>query len=225
MRISIWGEILLKQIGLIGVVFSIIGLMGYRKKSNATHYVITWLFIVFILFSFFYNSIDSYIYLVFSVISLSIWLGWGIDSIISVLPQKDFWVFLITGIFLCYQLGMGIKTFSTVDASHDMEAEKFWEKVNNEVPQNALVFTDADKDSFTLWYYHFALSQRPDLSVIVMNLLPYDWYQQLLTNTYPDLVVPRVNTENWKTAFKNENITRTICSSIVIEESYIYCEN
>ena len=52
--------------------------------------------------------------------------------------------------------------------------------------------TQEDRDTFTLWYYHFALEERTDLAVIAQPLLNYDWYQTTLDHVYPDLLLPDI---------------------------------
>jgi hypothetical protein len=43
---------------------------------------------------------------------------------------------------------------------------------------------------FALWYFHFALEERPDLVVVASDLLHFDWYLESLRARYPSLVLP-----------------------------------
>jgi hypothetical protein len=47
-----------------------------------------------------------------------------------------------------------------------------------------------DEAVFALWYFHYALGERPDVVVVASDLLHHDWYQATLRATYPDLDVP-----------------------------------
>jgi len=77
-----------------------------------------------------------------------------------------------------------------VDASRDFRAEQFGGDVLNQAPAHAIVFAKGDRAVFTLWYFHFALQNRPDLAIVAMDLLHFDWYQQTLRSHYPDLNLP-----------------------------------
>jgi len=50
--------------------------------------------------------------------------------------------------------------------------------------------TSGDQAVFALWYFHFALHERPDVAVIADGLLRFDWYRENLRRVYPSLSVP-----------------------------------
>jgi hypothetical protein len=41
-----------------------------------------------------------------------------------------------------------------------------------------------------LWYFQYALQNRPDLAIVATDLLGFNWYLQTLRTTYPGLNVP-----------------------------------
>ncbi len=57
----------------------------------------------------------------------------------------------------------------------------------------------------SLWYFHYALHQRPDLVVIANDLLPFDWYRQNLRYTYPDLIMPASTIDPWLLSIREAN--------------------
>ncbi len=59
-----------------------------------------------------------------------------------------------------------------------------------QMPAGAIVFAKGEKAFFTLWYFHYALQERPDLVVIATDLLHFDWYQENLRANYPQLNLP-----------------------------------
>jgi hypothetical protein len=93
---------------------------------------------------------------------------------------------LLIGYFIFHSLGF----VDQVDASHDIRAERFGREVLDAAPEDALIFAKGDQAVFTLWYFHFALKERPDLSVIAEDLLHFEWYQETLQRTYPSLGIP-----------------------------------
>jgi hypothetical protein len=82
------------------------------------------------------------------------------------------------------------KTWPQVDASHDQRAESFGRAVLSIAPAHALVFAKGDQAVFTLWYFQYALRERPDLSILSTDLLQFKWYLQTLHSTYPGLNLP-----------------------------------
>jgi hypothetical protein len=77
-------------------------------------------------------------------------------------------------------------------------------------PENAMLFATGDEAVFTLWYFHFALGQRPDLAVVASDLLHFDWYQETLRSTYPSLVLP--GSFPWPETMAFANPSRPACS-------------
>ena len=45
-----------------------------------------------------------------------------------------------------------------------------------DVPRNGMLFTAGDNDSYPLWYRQGVDAVRPDVQVVVMSLLPANWY-------------------------------------------------
>jgi hypothetical protein len=93
-------------------------------------------------------------------------------------------------IFLIVLLIQGWKTLPKVNASNDTRAESFGMAVLSIAPANAIVFAEGDQAVFTLWYFHYALQNRPDFAIIASDLLQFKWYLDSLRETYPDLNLP-----------------------------------
>jgi hypothetical protein len=87
-------------------------------------------------------------------------------------------------LILFIQAGMN---WSWVNASGDIRAESFGRQVLLTAPRDAIVLAQGDPAVFSLWYFHYARHERPDLSVIASDLLQFDWYVQTLQDTYPQL--------------------------------------
>jgi hypothetical protein len=77
-------------------------------------------------------------------------------------------------------------TFVAVDASQDQRERQFWHLVLNTVTDGALVVSEHDETTFSLWYRQ-ALGGRPDLVVVDARLLTHAWYRSHLAQQHPDL--------------------------------------
>lgn len=188
-RFQGWAGLLLHQFTFFGLILGLYGL--FSRMSLGIRLSTIWIFISFSLFAIFYAYPDSYVYLIPASISLSIWIGIGVNDLASVVANKSVWLnrtFL--AVFLISILARSFFLLPQIDASRDQSAETFGQQVLSTAPKGALVFTDTDEETFTLWYFHFALRHRQDLSVIAEGLLQYAWYRQTLQETYPELEIP-----------------------------------
>lgn len=224
-RLKIFSNIILNQLGIFGFMIAIFGIIVYWKKSIKLSVITCFLACAFIVFSIFYNSTDSFIYLTFLNIILSLWLGLGVGKIIESVNTYKPWASVVISLFIFLTfIYSGLLTFPKVDASKDNRAELFGTKVMSVAPKQAIIFTDGDNDSFTLWYYHYVLKERPDIAIIVTNLLPYQWYRETLKQIYPALIIPNSLSDSLQTTIIKLNSDHPVCYTIVVEEGSIYCK-
>lgn len=186
-HLQAWAALLMNQWGLIGLLLALFGFVYFYSHSRL-YFITLWITAVYSSFAILYRSDDSYLYLIPVVIAFSIWMGIGMAKAISRL-RRDIVGVSIGLLFLLYLLGFGIVHASEVDASHDLRAENFGRDVLQSAPQNAIIFSTGDEAVFTLWYFHFALQERPDLVIIATDLLGFDWYRATLAFHYPALKI------------------------------------
>lgn len=150
-----------------------------------------------------YGTSDSYVYLLPAVVVLTIWMSWGLYDVLSALHarakaaesvyrQTTWRVAGALGLCLA-ALAPGLPlaaNYGTVDASHDQEAHRFGRAALESAAPQALIVTEGTRDTFTLWYFRYATTQRSDVVVVSGPLLPYAWYTQSLAKHHPDLVLP-----------------------------------
>jgi hypothetical protein len=192
-RTRAWAGLLVENFSIPGVVIGIYSLLdsGNNKRFNL---LVAWVFLVYGLFALFYASYDSYVYLIQTILAFSLWIGLGIGRFISYIMDRwcnAGWIlFPLLILFFILHITFVVPK---VNASTDDRATEFGKYVNEISPVNAMIFTKDDQSTFSLWYFHFAENQRPDIKVISEGLLEYDWYQQSLRTTYPNLIVPKLS--------------------------------
>jgi hypothetical protein len=189
-RVQSVTALLLQQFGLSGVIMGLIGLIVFGRFSRL--YLFTfWTAVIFTAFAVVYETTDSYIYLIPMILSFAIWIGLGIESTAIRIPRYSQQIRIMLSLLLLLALaGRAVINVDQVDASSDFRAEHFAKEVLSSAPANAILFAEGDRAVFTLWYFHFALGERPDLTVIAVDLLHFDWYQENLQANYPSLVLP-----------------------------------
>ncbi len=222
-RIEASASLILQQFGLIGIILGFIGLIFFYKTSKL--YILTiWIGAVFWITALIYQSSDSYIYFIPTIISFSIWIGICVGLSISYLKKQKAFLRVLFLSFLIINLVVGvIGNWENVDASQDTSAGDFAKEVFRVAPENAIVFAEGDQAIFSLWYFHYALDERADLVVLATDLLHYDWYQESMKKTYPSLVLP--GPFPWTSTVVAANSTRDICYVTCDNQVEILCEN
>lgn len=74
--------------------------------------------------------------------------------------------------------------FNHLNLQDDRSARALAESVFVQAPAGAILLTDGDAATFTLWYLHEVEGQRPDLAVVDRNLFGFGWYRQRLASRY-----------------------------------------
>ena len=221
-RVRGWAGLLMNQFGFPGLVIGLYALLG-GKKIIKRILPLLWIFITYGIFSLIYSSFDSYVYLIPTVLAFSFWIGMGIQSLLNISvgrwPRAG-WAF--GALIILLLIFRAVTAGAMVDASKDDRAELFGRTVMDTVPVNAMVFTQDDPSTFALWYFHFALKQRPDMRVIVEGLLQFDWYGQTLRYTYPDLEVPK-DPQLFAGNLTQANPSRPVCFVDYQKVAHISC--
>jgi hypothetical protein len=220
-RIQIVASMLIGQFGIPGLVLGLIGLIVFYKPSNLYRNT-AWIFIVFSVFSIVYATEDSFIYLIPAYLSFAIWIGLGISGLMEIhLPKSYDPRLILSLIYIAYIFILAGTHWKQVDASQDMRAEQFSRDVLNQAPKNSIVFAKGDPAVFAIWYFHYALHDRPDLVVVATDLLAFDWYQEMLHRNYPALVLR--GPFPFPETVASDNSNRPICYIEYNQEADIQC--
>ena len=221
-RIQAMAVLFLEQFGILGLFVGLIGLIVFFKPSRL--YLITaWIGASFSIFTLGYRTEDSYVYLIPAFISFSIWIGLGVGNLTAEFQHRFRSIAVWLGLlFLVYIGALAFIHGPVVDASHDHRAEDFGRQVLSAAPVDAIVFAKGDRAIFTMWYFHFALGERPDLVVLASDLLKYDWYQEMARSEYPALVL--ADGFPWPGRIMDDNPHRSACYVEYDWQADIRCE-
>ncbi len=206
-RIQAWAALLTAQFSWPGLMVALYGLFFGRAASPYLKPLTLWMMIAYSIFAIGYGTADSDAYLLPAFLALAVWFGWGVATALDSLPLIAAQPPLIAVVTLII-FAQAVRTLPEVDASQDRAAEKYAAAVMASAPPDAILFTSNDRDTFPLWYVHFALGQRPDLTIVVEPLLIWPWYGETLHATYPNL------------SLSTEGLTRT---SILSKNNQPWC--
>jgi hypothetical protein len=118
----------------------------------------------------------------FFAIMAALACGAGMQRIKSEKTQKVF-AFMLAAAWLVPFLS----NFNSHNRSKDFIARDFAINALNSIPQNGILITYGDNDTFPLWYMQMAENYRPDVVVINESLSYSDWYREQILKRYPDL--------------------------------------
>jgi len=180
----------LTQFGIIGLSTGLIGLIIYFKPTRL-NFSMLWIVAVSSAFAIGYATTDAFMYLIPAFLCFAIWIGMGLAGLMEAASKRLHIIGPVMGaLCILILLRQGWKTWPSVDASHDQRAESFGGEVLSLAPGRAILFAEGDNALFTLWYFQYALRDRPDLAIVSTDLLQFRWYLQTLHSTYPDLNLP-----------------------------------
>ncbi len=204
-RLAAWAALLLQQFGWAGVSLGFVGLL-----YGQTHYrQFVWLTAIiagaYSIFALTYNTADSYAYLIPVHLIFALWIALGSHALLRACPSRHYSRPALALVLLILLVWPVVHTVQQVDASADRRAINYATQVLTEAPDQAIVLTRSDLDTFPLWYYHYALEERPDMFVVVEPLLEFSWYREHLRVYYPTLGIPEQRATDWGTAIAQTN--------------------
>ncbi|MGB8212196.1 MAG: DUF2723 domain-containing protein [Anaerolineales bacterium] len=189
-RFQVIAALFLQQFGGIGLSAGLIGLIVYFKPTRL-YFSTLWVVAASSAFAMIYATDDAFVYLIPALLCFAIWIGLGLGGLMNAFPIRARIIRPFIGLALILVLLLQAwKAWPQVDASHDQRAETFGESVLSIAPAHAIVFATGDEAVFTLWYFQYALRNRPDLAIVATDLIQFKWYLQTLQSTYPDLHLP-----------------------------------
>ena len=210
-RIGYYAKFLLEQFGILGLFIGILGTVKTAAAPSRMKWVYFWTFFIYSIFSIGYLTNDSIVYLIPALMVFSIWIGTGIKELWNNLEGNPILGKAVVCLFFLLLLFRLPDIRDKVDPREDNTARLFVEQCFNTLPQNAIILTNSDADTFPLWYYHFGLGQRLDIRVIVEGLVSFEWYRETIAHTYPGLVFPENDVLNLSEQFTALNPQVSVC--------------
>ena len=134
-----------------------------------------------------YRTADSFVYLLPLFALLGVCAGAGLADLQASLPlsrrQRD----ILIGGVLALLLATGAVRGRQLSLRGDRTAESFWQSVLAQAPPRAILLTSQDRHTFALWYAHFVLRERPDVTIMDTRLAGYPWGRADLRRADPTL--------------------------------------
>ena len=184
--LTAWSQRLLAWVGLLARQFTPVGAMlaglGWvrlwrRRWSFALASILAFGALNF--YAIGYDTADSLVYLVLALPIAALWLGEGLSQAADWLRQRVRWG---AGAILLLPMLQAVLFWGQMDLSGDQTAMAWAEQTLREAPPQAVILTNQDGHTFTLWYVHDVLGERPDVVVIDVDLWAQEPYRGMMTD-------------------------------------------
>jgi uncharacterized membrane protein HdeD (DUF308 family) len=209
-------QLVVMQYGWPGAILGAIGLGAALSSANKNWWWLALTSLLYVLFALTYQPGDSSIYL------LPVWMfgAWAIARGISALERASIFRsragLRVSALLLVLIFGpvlSVISNYSIINLRDDHAAIDFARSILTKAPANAIVVTENDAQTFTLWYGLLAERQRSDLAVIDRRLSGYSWYDSMLRAQGNAPSLPAYDPqETWLDRLAALNPDRTICT-------------
>lgn len=182
-----------------GIPVGLLGLQRLVRLNRSLAFASLLTFLFFSIYSIGYNTTDSHTYLLPALLIFAVWIGWGLYDLSEALQNlavlKPGYARLVSWVLILLPALSLFLNFSDQNLRNNDEAYIYARKSLQVVADNAIIITNDDPGTFALWYGSYGLAWRPDVATINLNLLPYSWYRQSLSQTHPQLRLTDINEE------------------------------
>jgi len=176
-RALVWVGLLARQFTPFGTVLAGMGWLHLWRERRALAGVSALSFGAFSLYAIGYNTTDSLVYLVPALPLAAIWLGAGLAQTMAWMGKRlrrGAWAILFLPLL------QALLFWGQMDVSGDHAATEWAERVLTEAPSQAVLLTAQDKHTFTLWYAHDVLGERPDVVIVDRDLWAQSPYREIM---------------------------------------------
>jgi hypothetical protein len=181
-RVSYLARSLLTGLGPIAVLLGLVGWAFLTRRRSGLALALGITAIAYVVFAIGYNTTDSDNYTIPALVIFCITIGCGVVRAVDDLRARWGHPALVAGLTIIFVMPVLsiLLRWSSVSLTADHDAMLFGEKVMQAAPASAVLLTDDDRATFTLWYFRYVLGQRTDTVIMDKELLAFDWYQAQL---------------------------------------------
>jgi hypothetical protein len=178
-RLLAWAGLLARQFTPAGAALTGLGLAKLWQSQRPLASTSALVFGALSIYAIGYNTTDSLVYLAPILPLAALWLGIGLAQAANWLNRqlpRAAWALLLLPLL------QALLFWGQMDVSEDKTAIGWAEQALDRAPPQAVVLSDQDRHTFTLWYVHDVLGSRPDVTVIDVDLWGQKPYHEMMAN-------------------------------------------
>jgi len=202
-RLAAWMSEALRQFGgPWGALLVLAGLWRIDRHDHAWWRATGLIVLAYSVYAVAYNTPDSFVYLIPAWCAAALWLAAGLDWLLDAVPAALSRRFgaggkgslasrtlsaALLALLLLVPVISAVRFWPENDLTREHEASQFVTEALASAAPRAVILTAGDDTTFALWYAVYGLGQRPDVAVVNVNLIMFDWYRRTLAERHPDL--------------------------------------
>jgi hypothetical protein len=175
-RLLAWAGLLARQFTPVGAAVAGLGLVRLWRIQRPLALASALAFAAVSIYAIGYNTADSLVYLAPALPLAALWLGMGLSQAADWL---DCWLPRGAWALLLLPLLQALLFWGQMDVSKDEVAKDWAAQVLQQSPPRAVLITEQDNYTFTLWYVHDVLGGRPDVVVIDTDMWGQEHYRRM----------------------------------------------
>ncbi|MBI2322947.1 MAG: DUF2723 domain-containing protein [Chloroflexi bacterium] len=194
--------LLVEQIGWPGFVLGVVGAWWLWQSDRRLAVAGLVIVVGSAFFAVNYYARDSEVYLLPLFAAWAVALGVGAPALARVAGEalrveRRWRVRLGLALAVAALLATALQvpqTYARVDASADLTARDFARDVLAALPPRAVLLSDSDAHTFSLWYAQDVLGLRPDVAIVDLRLVAWPWYRAGLERRHAGLALRSATT-------------------------------
>jgi hypothetical protein len=178
-RLLAWAGLLARQFTPVGAALAGLGIAHLWQARRPLALASALAFGAISVYAIGYNTTDSLVYLAPMLPLAALWLGTGFFQVSKWLGRRlrpGAWAILLL------PLVQALLFWAQIDLSDDRTAIEWARQALERAPSQAILLTEQDRHTFTLWYAQDVLGDRLDVTVVDVDLWGQEPYRQQMAD-------------------------------------------
>lgn len=167
--------LLIDNLLYLGIILVILGIIKFYK-NRLFFFVVTSLFFNFVFFLFYQRKADYF--LLPSLFLLLVFFSFGLLSLIKKVKKHVVWIYPILILLLLVHIFF---SYTKIDLSNSRGHHQLGEDILNSLDDDSVLIVTSDTEISPLIYLQYVEGYRPEVVLLIMNLVNYDWYLEKLS--------------------------------------------
>lgn len=183
LRVPVIARLLVEQFTWLGVAVLMLGLWAAWERLRREALLLATVALAYGLFALVYDAQGSQVYLLPAYLAGAVFVGLGAVWLWrqAMLIASSRWSRAIAPgvalLVILIPLARAVSAYPALDVSADREALSYALETLAAAPPGVPLYPRRDEQTFALWYAQQVLGVRPDVPVVDVRLLRFDWYR------------------------------------------------
>ncbi|CAG0944832.1 hypothetical protein ANRL1_01970 [Anaerolineae bacterium] len=181
-RLIAFAATLIRQFTPLGAIIAGVGAWRLWREQRGVAFASLAAFALVSIFAIGYNTADSIVYLVIALPIAGLWLALGLEPLTFHFSRfTSHATRHASRVILLLLPLVSLALYWNEMNLHDDRAAIVWaDQILSAAPPNAILVTERDAHTFTLWYARDVLQRRTDVIVLDRDLWQYESYRKMM---------------------------------------------